>query len=129
MKSVRIERINSELQKAISHIIDNDIRDPQIDAIIGVSSVETTPDLAYSRVYITSFGNTPSDEVLARIKGAAGFIRGKLSKMVKLRITPRLEFLLDTSEEYSSKINKILNTITYSTQVDEVEDEGNNSDK
>ena len=84
MKSVRVERINSEIQKAISHIIDNDVRDPQIDAIISVSSVETTPDLSYCRVFITSIGQTSSDEVLARIKGAAGFIRGKLSKMVKV---------------------------------------------
>ena len=81
MKSVRIERINSEIQKAISHIIDNEIRDPQIDAIISVSNVETTPDLSYCRVYITSIGTTPSGEVLARIKGAAGFIRGKLSNI------------------------------------------------
>lgn len=123
MKSVRIERINSEIQKAISHIIDNEIRDPQIDAMISVSSVETTPDLSYCRVFITSIGATPSDEVLARIKGAAGFIRGKLSKMIRLRITPRLEFMLDNSEAYSEKINNILNNITYSTQPDEEDEE------
>ncbi len=122
MKSVRIERINSEIQKAISYILDNDIRDPQIDAIISVSSVETTPDLSYCRVFITSIGNTPTDEVVARIKGAAGFIRGKLSKMIKLRITPRLEFIKDESVEYASNIENILKNITYSTQEDE-EDE------
>ena len=116
MKSVRIERINAEIQKAISHIIDNEVRDPQIDAIISVSSVETTPDLSYCRVFITSIGKTSSDEVLARIKGAAGFIRGKLSKMVKLRITPRLEFLKDESVEFASNIESILKNITYSTQ-------------
>lgn len=116
MKSVRIERINSEIQKAISYIIDNEVRDPQIDAIISVCNVETTPDLAYCRIYITSIGNTPSKEVVARIKGAAGFIRGKLSKMVKLRITPRLEFVLDTSMEYSSKIDNILKNIKYTTE-------------
>jgi len=116
MKSVRVERINSEIQKAISHIIDNDIRDPQIDAIISVCSVETTPDLSYCRVYITSIGTTPIDEVVARIKGAAGFIRGRLSKMIKLRITPRLEFMKDTSIEYSSKIDDILKGITYTTE-------------
>ena len=116
MKSVRIERINSEIQKAISHIIDNDIRDPQIDAIISVSSVETTPDLSYCRVYITSIGTTPIDEVVNRIKGAAGFIRGRLSKMIKLRITPRLEFVKDNSIEYSSKIDDILKGITYTTE-------------
>ena len=122
MKSVRVERINSEIQKAISHIIDNDIRDPQIDAIISVSSVDTTPDLSYCRVFITSIGTTPSDEVLNRIKGAAGFIRGKLSKMVKLRITPRLEFLKDESVEYASNIEGILKNITYSTQPEEDEE-------
>ena len=123
MKSVRIERINSEIQKAVSHIIDNDIRDPQIDAIISVSSVETTPDLSYCRVFITSIGTTPSDEVLNRIKGAAGFIRGKLSKMIKLRITPRLEFLRDESVEYSAKIEGILKNITYSTELEEEEND------
>ncbi len=122
MKSVRVERINSEIQKAISHIIDNEIRDPQIDAIISVCSVDTTPDLSYCRVYITSIGTTPIDEVVARIKGAAGFIRGRLSKMIKLRITPRLEFMKDTSLEYSSKIDNILKDIKYTT-VPEGEDE------
>lgn len=116
MKSVRVERINSEIQKAISHIIDNEIRDPQIDAIISVSSVDTTPDLSYCRVFITSIGTTPLDEVVARIKGAAGFIRGRLSKMIKLRITPRLEFMKDTSLEYSSKIDNILKDIKYTTE-------------
>ncbi|MGN0788015.1 MAG: 30S ribosome-binding factor RbfA [Candidatus Onthoplasma sp.] len=119
MKSVRIERINSELQKAISHIIDQEIRDPQIDAIISVCSVETTPDLSYARVYITSIGNTPKEEVLNRIKGAAGFIRGRVSKMVNLRITPRLEFIYDTSEEYSQNIENILKNIKYTTEPEE----------
>lgn len=119
MKSVRVERINSEIQKAISYIIDNEVRDPQIDAIISVSNVDTTPDLSYCRVFITSIGNTSFDEVLARIKGAAGFIRGRLSKMIKLRITPRLEFMKDTSLEYSSKIENILKDIKYTTEAEE----------
>ena len=123
MKSVRIERINAEIQKAVSSIIDNEVRDPQIDAIISVTNVETTPDLSYCRIFITSIGNTPSDEVLARIKGAAGFIRGKLSKLIRLRITPRLEFLYDNSIEYSSKIDNILKNITYTTSPEENEDE------
>ena len=123
MKSVRVERINSEIQKAISHIIDNEIRDPQIDAMISVSSVETTPDLSYCRVFITSIGTTPADEVLNRIKGAAGYIRGKLSKAIKLRITPRLEFLKDESVEYASNIENILKNITYSTEAEEDDEE------
>ena len=119
MKSVRIERINSELKKVIGSIIDNDLRDPQINSIITVTEVETSPDLSTSHVYISCFGQTPKEEVLNRIKGAAGFIRGRVSKEIKLRITPRLEFKLDNSLEYSSKIENILKTVKYSTEADD----------
>ena len=118
MRSVRLERINSELQKVINYIIDQELRDPQIDAMISVTNVDTTPDLAYARVYISSIGKTPTDEVVARIKGAGGFIRGEVSKKIKLRITPRLEFIKDSSLEYGNKIDNILKTIKYSTEGD-----------
>ena len=123
MKSVRLERINSEIQKIVSEIIDTKLRDPQIDAIISVNQVDTTPDLAHSKVYISSIGKTPKDEVVARLKGAGGFIRGQLSKRINLRIIPRLEFILDTSEEYASRIDNILKTIKYSTSPDDTENE------
>ena len=123
MKSVRLERINSEIQKIVSEIIDTKLRDPQIDAIISVNQVDTTPDLAHSKVYISSIGKTPKDEVVARLKGAGGFIRGQLSKRINLRIIPRLEFILDTSAEYANRIDNILKTIKYSTAPDDTENE------
>ncbi len=119
MKSVRMERINSEIQKEISYIINNKIRDPKLDTIISVSSVEVTPDLAEAKVFLTSFGSTPTSEIVARIKGAGSFIRGELTKRIKLRITPRLNFYEDESTEYGNKIDDILKTISYSTKADE----------
>ena len=119
MKNVRVERINSEIKKSLAHIIDTELRDPQIDAMVSVSDVEITPDLAEAKVFITSIGKTPKEEVLSRIKGAGGFLRGKLSKQIKLRVTPRLNFYLDNSMEYSNKIENILKNITYSTKPDD----------
>lgn len=116
MKYVRLERINAELRNQIADVIDNQLRDPQINAMICVHSVDITPDLAYARVYISSIGETPQNEVLARIKGAGGFIRGAVAKKIKLRIMPRLEFYLDNSEEYGKKIDDILSHITYATK-------------
>ncbi|MBR1987585.1 MAG: 30S ribosome-binding factor RbfA [Clostridia bacterium] len=123
MKSVRMERINSEIQKEISYIINNKLRDPQLNSIISVSSVEVTPDLAEAKVFITSFGSMSTSEVVARIKGAGSFIRGELTKRIKLRITPRLNFYEDESTEYANKIDDILKTITYSTKADEPNEE------
>ncbi len=123
MKNVRLERINSEIRNAIANIIDQELRDPQINAMISVYSVDITPDLANAKVFITCIGETPKEEVIARIKGAAGFIRGELSKRVKLRITPRLDFRLDNSEEYFAHINSVLKNITYTTKADDEDEE------
>jgi len=120
MKNNRLERVNSELNKVLAHIIDNDLRDPQINAIIGVARVETTPDLANAKVFLTVYGEQDKQDVLNRIKGAGSFIRSRLAPKVKMRIIPHLDFYLDNSVEYGSKIDNILSKIKYTTNPDDV---------
>ena len=114
MKNNRLERVNAEIARELAIIINNDLRDPQITAMITVSSVSVSPDLSTARVYLSVFGGD-SQDTLNRIKGAGSFIRGKLSQKIRLRITPRLEFVLDNSQEYGQKIDELLNHITYTT--------------
>lgn len=114
MKNNRLERVNAEIARELATIINNDLRDPQITAMITVSSVSVSPDLSTARVYLSVFGGDGQD-TLNRVKGAGSFIRGKLSQKIRLRITPRLEFMLDNSQEYGQKIDDILNHITYTT--------------
>lgn len=120
MKNNRLERVNSELTKELAHIIDNDLRDPQINAIIGVARVEVTPDLANAKVFLTVYGEQDKQDVLNRIKGAGSFIRSRLAPRVKMRIIPRLDFYLDGSVEYGAKIDDILSKIKYTTNPDDV---------
>lgn len=119
MKNLRLERVNTEIRRELGVIIDNKLRDPQIDSIISVMEVKTAPDLSICHVYISCIGETHKEEVLNRIKGAGGFLRSELAKSLNLRITPRLEFHLDNSMEYGSKIDNILNNISYSTKEDD----------
>lgn len=118
MKNNRLERVNAELQKEIATIINTDLRDPQITSLIGVSSVSVSPDLSSARVYLSVYGGD-SQDTLNRIKGAGSFIRGRLSQKIRLRITPRLDFFLDNSQEYGQRIDNLLNNITYSTNPDD----------
>lgn len=120
MKNNRLQRVNSELTKALAYIIDNDLRDPQITSMIGVSYVDVSPDLSYAKVFITVYGEQDKVEVLNRIKGAASFIRGKLAPKVRMRVIPYLEFFLDGTVEYGNKIDTILSNINYTTNPDDV---------
>ena len=118
MKSNRLERVNSEIQKEVALIINNELRDPQITSMIGVSEVDVSPDLANAKVYLSVYGGDAQD-TLNRIKGAGSFIRGRLAKKIRLRITPRLDFYLDNSLSYGQKIDDLLSNITYTTNPDD----------
>jgi ribosome-binding factor A len=118
MKSNRLERVNSEIQKEVALIINNELRDPQITSMIGVSEVDVAPDLANAKVYLSIYGGDAED-TLNRVKGAGSFIRGRLAKKIRLRIIPRLDFYLDNSQVYGQKIDELLNNITYTTNPDD----------
>ena len=118
MKSNRLERVNSEIQKEVALIINNELRDPQITSMIGVSEVDVSPDLANAKVYLSVYGGDAQD-TLNRVKGAGSFIRGRLAKKVRLRIIPRLDFYLDNSQVYGQKIDELLSNITYTTNPDD----------
>lgn len=118
MKSNRLERVNSEIQKEVALIINNELRDPQITSMVGVSEVDVAPDLANAKVYLSVYGGDAED-TLNRIKGAGSFIRGRLAKKIRLRIIPRLDFYLDNSQVYGQKIDELLSNITYTTKPDD----------
>ena len=46
----KLERINEELKRTLSNIINYELKDPKITGIISVTDVKTTPDLKYSWV-------------------------------------------------------------------------------
>lgn len=118
MKNNRLERVNSEIQKEVALIINNELRDPQITSMIGVSEVDVAPDLSSARVYLSIYGGDAQD-TLNRVKGAGSFIRGRLAKKIRLRIIPRLDFYLDNSLTYGQKIDELLSNIKYTTNPDD----------
>lgn len=128
--SNRVEKVNSLVKRYLSDIISNELNDPRLEgSMITISSVNVTPDLKYAKVYISVYGSTPSKEVLNLVKSAAGYIKKLLAPKLDLRSTPTLDFDLDTTCEYSQKINNIIGNFTYSTQPDEnVEEEKTNDE-
>ena len=103
----RMERINSEIQKEISLIINNEINDPRVTGFISVLKVS-----------LSIFADD-KQSVFDAITSAGSFIRKKLSVAVKLREIPKLIFELDDGIEYSNKINKIINSLDIKPLEDE----------
>ena len=55
--TVKKERINSNLQKELSYIIANEVKNPNIK-FVTITNVDVTSDLSYARVYFTTLGDS-----------------------------------------------------------------------
>lgn len=111
---IRIERVNSELQKQISAVIAHDIKDPRLGTgLVGVTKVATTPDLKHAKVYLSVYAKTEEERSAAveTVRRSKNFIRNRLKELVQIRLLPELHFELDTSVDYGIRIDTLLKTI------------------
>ena len=111
--SIKTTRINGEVQKELSTIIREEIKDPRIHPMTSVVAVEVAPDLKTCKAYISVLGNP--EEKAATMKGlssAEGYIRRQLAANLNLRNTPQIRFLLDESIEYGVNMSKLIDDVT-----------------
>ena len=124
MPSVRYDRINEEIKKALSEII-RDMKDPRISPMTTVLLVEATNDLKIAKVRISVYDKSDDvrRETVAQPNRAEGFIARELGKRVDLRRIPTLKFSLDDSIEYAVHISEIINKLQSERKKDETQDD------
>ncbi|MGI6008150.1 MAG: 30S ribosome-binding factor RbfA [Ruminococcus sp.] len=105
--SIKNTRINGEVQRELSLIIQKEIKDPRIHMMTSVTGAEVAPDLKTCKAYISVLGSDKEKEdTLAGLRSAEGYIRRLLAKNLNLRNTPAITFRLDTSIEYGVEMSK-----------------------
>jgi len=108
MASNRINRINEEIQKELSALIPT-LKDPRVQGgMVTVTRVDTTTDLRYCRVFVSTLDKTREKDVVKGLKSASGWLRRELGQAVQLRCTPELQFVADDSIEYGAHILEML---------------------
>ncbi|TNJ66152.1 30S ribosome-binding factor RbfA [Paenibacillus hemerocallicola] len=111
MAKVRVGRVGEQIKKELSQILQSELKDPRV-GFITVTGVDVTNDLSQAKVFLSVLGTEQQKEdSLKAIAKATGFIRSELSKRIRLRITPELQFQFDSSIEYGSRIDELLNKI------------------
>ena len=114
--SQRQLRIGEEIRRALSEVLARgELRDPDLmDVSLTVSEVRISPDLRNATAFVVPLGGAMGGQsrdmalLLAALRRAAPFLRGCLSRVVKLRNTPALSFQADTSFDEASKIDALL---------------------
>ena len=110
--SIKNTRINGEVQRELSQIIRNEIKDPRIAMMTSVTAVEVAPDLKTCKAYISVLGDDKAKEdTIAGLRSAEGYVRRLLAKNVNLRNTPEIQFVLDQSIEYGVTMSNLIDDV------------------
>jgi ribosome-binding factor A len=111
MAKVRTGRVSEQIKKEISLIIQGELKDPKI-GFLTVTGVEITNDLSEAKVYLSVLGSDQEKEdTLKALAKGNGYIRTELGKRVRLRIVPKLFFIIDSSIAYGSRIEHIISSL------------------
>lgn len=105
---IRIKRIEDRIQQELSELLIREIQDPRLHQIF-VTDIRVDRELTVADVYVSAVeGASRSEEVLAGLESASGFLRRVLSSRVELRSFPRLRFHWDPTPENADHIEKLL---------------------
>ena len=103
---LRSEKVQRQMEREISRILHEDLKDPRI-GFATVTRITLTADLRYARVYFSIYGDESTQQAgLKGIKSAAGYIRKLVGERLKLKYVPELSFTLDRSIEYSIRLEE-----------------------
>lgn len=126
MRYSRTNRISEEIKKIVSNLIMNELKDPRINKLTSITHVETTNDLRYTNIYISTFSNKQDPkEIVEALNNAKGFIRKELGKRLNLRYTPEPIFKLDTSIKKGIYMSKLIEKVNNDSTSQEVEKDDN----
>ena len=105
----RTDRIEEEIKKVVSKLIDQELKDPRLTGLISVTKVEVTKDLKYCKVYVSMLASKDQEAAMEALKSSAGYVRREIGANVRMFATPEVKFELDDSMEYGAHIQNIIN--------------------
>ena len=107
--SVKSNRINAEVQRALSSVLQNELKDPRVSPMTSILSSEVTTDLKFCRVAVSVLDNAEAKaKTIEGLQASRPFFRKRLAEIVNLRNTPEIRFVLDDGIEYGMNLSKLI---------------------
>ncbi len=110
MKQNQFSRRTNEIaREKLSWILLFEISDPDLQ-LVTITSCEVSVDKSFLRVYV-SCESDRYEKVLAALKRAKGRIRSLLGHALNWRVTPELDFKIDTTTDEAERIAQALEVV------------------
>lgn len=101
-------RVAAELQRVLNDLLLNDIKDPRLDGV-SISAVEISGDVSVAKVFFsTLLPDADPEPVAAALEKAAGYLRSRVGKALRLRHVPELRFAQDEAAKRGFELTQLI---------------------
>ena len=112
--SQRQLRAGELIRHALVEILrEEELADPALAGVsVTVSEVRMSPDLKHATCFVEPLGagvteDAHPDQVVQALNRVAGFLRGRLGRIIDMKFTPALRFLHDESFESAAYMDRL----------------------
>ncbi len=106
----RMRRVNEAVRQVLSEAL-LELKDPRI-GFVTVTGVVTSSDLRHARIFVSVFGNERKQrKSMAGLDAAHGVLQLRLSRELRLKRTPQLEFVYDRSVEEGVRMSALIDEL------------------
>jgi ribosome-binding factor A len=107
----RTRKLEIDLQREISFIINSKLKDPRI-GFVTVTDVKLSHDYHYLDIFVSIMGEERvKSDSMKGLNQCEGFIKKNLKERLRLRTIPDIKFIYDKSIEHGLKITSILENL------------------
>ena len=100
-------RVADQLHRQIALLVAREVADPRVGEVT-VSGIDLSPDMRNAKVLVTPARGTDGDATVEALNRAAGFLRSRLGRRVRMRRLPRLVFEHDRTLERALRIDALI---------------------
>ena len=110
-QSQRMDRVARQVQSALAEIIQEGLKDPRVGPIT-VTSVRVSPDLRRAHVGFLPLGGMGDAATIEEgLNAAKGYIQRQLSRRIRMKYLPVLEFHVDTAIEQAMAVESLIDDL------------------
>ena len=100
-------RVADQIQREVALLVAREVTDPRVGEVT-VSGVDLSPDMRHAKVLVTPARGTDGDASVEALNHAAGFLRSRLGRRVRMRRLPRLVFEHDRTLERALRTDALI---------------------
>ena len=106
----RLLKVNELIKQQLGQIILTEV-EFEPGTIVTITRVETLPDLKQAKVLVSVLPASAREQAIKILNREANNLQQLLNEKIILRIIPKLNFLVDDSEERAAEIERLLDNL------------------